>query len=124
MTAQPVDIQIFGRTLRVNCPLEQQEALNQAAEDLNQRLHDLKVRTRVTNTEQLVFITALNVCHELAQERLKNQDYAARMELRIRLLQQTVEQALVEQGRITGNDRETSSNNDVRTVGPLPIPAG
>ena len=101
MSAQPVDIQIFGRSLRVNCPPEQRDALNQAAEDLNQRLQDLKVRTRVTNTEQLVFIAALNVCHELAQERLKTRDYASNMEQRIRMLQQTIEQALLEQGRIS-----------------------
>jgi cell division protein ZapA len=101
MSAQPVDIQIFGRSLRVNCPPEQQDALNLAAEDLNQRLQDLKVRTRVTNTEQLVFIAALNICHELAQEKGKTRDYAANMEQRIRMLQQTIEQALVEQGRIT-----------------------
>jgi cell division protein ZapA len=101
MSAQPVDLQIFGRSLRVNCPPEQQDALNAAAEDLNQRLQDLKVRTRVTNTEQLVFIAALNVCHELAQEKVKTRDYAANMEQRIRMLQQTIEQALVEQGRIT-----------------------
>jgi cell division protein ZapA len=101
MSAQPVDIQIFGRSLRVNCPPEQQEALNMAAEDLNQRLQDLKVRTRVTNMEQLVFIAALNVCHELAQERLKTRDYASNMEQRIRMLQQTIEQALLEQGKIS-----------------------
>lgn len=101
MSAQPIDIQIFGRTLRVNCPLEQQEALNKAEEDLNQRLQNLKDRTKVTNTEQLVFIAALNVCHELAQEKLKTLDYAANMEQCIRLLQQTIEQTLVEQGRIT-----------------------
>ncbi|MEY4475421.1 MAG: hypothetical protein RL248_1188 [Pseudomonadota bacterium] len=101
MSAQPVDIQVFGRSLRVNCPPEQQDALNMAAEDLNQRLQDLKVRTRVTNTEQLVFIAALNVCHELAQERLKTRDYASNMEQRIRMLQETIEQALLEQGRIS-----------------------
>jgi cell division protein ZapA len=101
MSAQPVDIQIFGRSLRVNCPPEQQDALNMAAQDLNQRLQDLKVRTRVTNTEQLVFIAALNICHELAQEKVKTRDYAANMEQRIRMLQQTIEQALLEQGRIT-----------------------
>jgi cell division protein ZapA len=101
MSAQPVDIQVFGRSLRVNCPPEQQDALNVAAEDLNQRLQDLKVRTKVTNTEQLVFIAALNVCHELAQERLKTRDYASNMEQRIRMLQQTIEQALLEQGRIS-----------------------
>ncbi|HEY3590643.1 MAG TPA: cell division protein ZapA [Buttiauxella sp.] len=101
MSAQPVDIQIFGRSLRVNCPPEQQDALNLAAEELNQRLQDLKVRTRVTNTEQLVFIAALNICYELAQEKSKTRDYAANMEERIRMLQQTIEQALLEQGRIT-----------------------
>jgi len=101
MSAQPVDIQIFGRSLRVNCPPEQQDALNMAAVDLNERLQDLKVRTRVSNTEQLVFIAALNVCHELAQERLKTRDYASNMEQRIRMLQQTIEQALLEQGRIS-----------------------
>ena len=100
MSAQPVDIQIFGRSLRVNCPPEQQQELNVAAEDLNQRLQDLKVRTRVTNTEQLVFIAALNVCHELAQERLKTRDYASNMEQRIKMLQQTIEQALLQQGHI------------------------
>lgn len=46
----------FGRSLRVNCPPEQQDALNMAAEDLSQRLQDLKVRTRVNNTEQLVLL--------------------------------------------------------------------
>ena len=50
-------------------PPEQRDALNQAAEDLNQRLQDLKERTRVTNIEQLVFIAALNISYELTQEK-------------------------------------------------------
>ncbi|NRN27233.1 cell division protein ZapA [Photorhabdus heterorhabditis] len=101
MSAQPVDIQIFGRSLRVNCPLEQKEALLAAAVELEQRLENLKERTRVTNTEQLVFIVALNICHELAQEKVKTRDYAYNMEQKIKMLQQTIEQALVEQGRTT-----------------------
>ncbi|WP_445494499.1 cell division protein ZapA [Photorhabdus sp. SF281] len=108
MSAQPVDIQIFGRSLRVNCPSEQKEALLAAAVELEQRLEDLKERTRVTNTEQLVFIVALNICHELAQEKVKTRDYAYNMEQKIKMLQQTIEQALVEQGRIT--ERTIASN--------------
>ncbi|EMB0672901.1 cell division protein ZapA [Enterobacter hormaechei] len=99
MSAQPVDLQIFGRSLRVNCPPEQRDALNQAADDLNQRLQDLKERTRVTNTEQLVFIAALNISYELTQEKAKTRDYATSMEQRIKMLQQTIEQALLDQGR-------------------------
>lgn len=68
MSAQPVDLQIFGRSLRVNCPPEQRDALNQAAEDLNQRLQDLKERTRVTNTEQLVHRGVEHQLSELTQE--------------------------------------------------------
>ncbi|OCQ53215.1 Cell division protein ZapA [Photorhabdus australis subsp. thailandensis] len=101
MSAQPVDIQIFGRSLRVNCPSEQKEALLAAAVELEQRLENLKERTRVSNTEQLVFIVALNICHELAQEKVKTRDYAYNMEQKIKMLQQTIEQALTEQGRTT-----------------------
>lgn len=101
MSAQPVDIQIFGRSLRVNCPTEQIEALQAAAEELEERLHNLKERTRVTNTEQLVFIVALNVCHELAQEKMKTRDYAYNMEQKIKMLQQSIEKALLEQGKVT-----------------------
>lgn len=100
MSAQPVDIQIFGRSLRVNCPPEQQEALTAAAVELDKRLQELKVRTRVTNTEQLVFIAALNICNELAQEKSKTHEYATHMEQRIRVLQQTIEQALVDQTKV------------------------
>ena len=99
MSAQPVDLQIFGRSLRVNCPPEQRDALNQAADDLNQRLQDLKERTRVTNTEQLVFSAALHISDERTQEKAKTRDYAASMEQRIKMLQQTIEQALLDQGR-------------------------
>lgn len=46
MSAQPVDIQIFGRSMRVNCPPEQREALLASAAELEQRLQDLKERSR------------------------------------------------------------------------------
>ncbi|MGE6587374.1 cell division protein ZapA, partial [Raoultella planticola] len=55
----------------------------------------------ITNTEQLVFIAALNISYELTQQKAKTRDYASSMEQRIRMLQQTIEQALLEQGRIS-----------------------
>lgn len=100
-TAEPVDIQILGRLIRVNCPEEQKQALALSADDLNKRLQELKQRTKVTNTEQLALIVALNMVNELAQERRKTQEYAASMEQRIRMLQSTIEQVLVEQGQLT-----------------------
>lgn len=101
MPEQPIDIQIFGRTLRINCPTQQKDALNRAVEDLTKRLQDLKIRTRVTNAEQLVFIAALNICNELAQEKLKTREYAANIEQYILLLKQTIEKALIAHNHIT-----------------------
>ncbi|MFP3013879.1 MAG: cell division protein ZapA [Arsenophonus sp. NC-QC1-MAG3] len=102
MSTQPVDIQILGQTLRVNCPKEQQNALKCSAAELEKRIKYLKNRTGVRNTEQLIFIVALNICHELAQEKIKIQKYTDNMKQKIRVLQYTIEQALQEQARITG----------------------
>lgn len=96
MSTQPVDVQIFGRSLKINCPIAQQDALHLAADNLNKRLQELKIRTSSSNTEQLVFIVALNVCHELAQEQIKTRNYISNMEQRIRMLQDHIDQALLE----------------------------
>ncbi|MDD1791853.1 cell division protein ZapA [Enterovibrio makurazakiensis] len=95
MTTQAVEIQILGKTMRVNCPAGQEEALVEAANDFDQRLHELSGRTKVTNTEQLLTIAALNVCYELLAEKQKSVDEKNDMEQRITLLQQTIEEALL-----------------------------
>ncbi|AKC59829.1 cell division protein ZapA [Blochmannia endosymbiont of Polyrhachis (Hedomyrma) turneri] len=101
MSGQPIDVQIFGRTFRVQCPHKQEEALMQAVEDLNTRLHTLKSKTNINNSEQIAFITALNICHELAQEKLKIQDYAKNIEKHIQILQKTIEEALLKHEQIS-----------------------
>ncbi|AMG30131.1 cell division protein ZapA [Grimontia hollisae] len=95
MTTQAVEIRILGKTMRVNCPTGQEQALTDAANDFDQRLHELSERTKVTNTEQLLTIAALNVCYELRAERQKSIDEQADMAQRISLLQQTIEEALL-----------------------------
>ncbi|MBV7297773.1 cell division protein ZapA [Enterovibrio paralichthyis] len=95
MTTQAVEIQILGKLMRVNCPVGQEQALKDAADDFDQRLHELSERTKVTNTEQLLTIAALNVCYELRAEKQKNVDDKTDMEQRILLLQQTIEEALL-----------------------------
>lgn len=100
MSVQPIDIQILGKTLRVNCPIEQQESLKESVFDLENRLKDLRFRTGVTKTEQLIFIVALNICHELNQEKIKIKNYINNVEKKIKLLQEITEQILNEQKKI------------------------
>ncbi len=101
MSFKPIGIKVFGRSLKVNCPQEQLEALHQAAEELDNRLHELKNRTGVNNAEQLVFIVALNICHELEQERQANKINMQAMDTRIQYLLKFIEQSLPEQNNKT-----------------------
>ncbi|ANF17139.1 hypothetical protein XW81_01885 [Buchnera aphidicola (Schlechtendalia chinensis)] len=71
MSVQCIDIKIFGQFLKVNCPNELRNDLKVAANYLNKRLQDLKVKTGVSNIEQLVLVTALNISYELEKEKIK-----------------------------------------------------
>ncbi|KXF80184.1 cell division protein ZapA [Enterovibrio coralii] len=95
MTTQAVEIRILGKIMRVNCPAGQERSLQDAADDFDKRLHELSARTKVTNTEQLLTIAALNVCYELQTEKQKIADDRNEMEQRITLLQKTIEEALL-----------------------------
>lgn len=95
MSDQAIDIQIFGRTLRINCPPKKKDALNKAVENLTQRLQDLKIKTKVTNPDQLIFIAALNICYELNQEKLKTIECATNFKKHILILQENINKALI-----------------------------
>ncbi len=85
MSNQAVEVEILGRTTRVNCPAGQEESLLRAAERLEESLKDLAAKTKITNEVQLLTFVALNFCHELeSRDSLKAEQQNAlteRMEL-------------------------------------------
>ncbi|WP_158367456.1 cell division protein ZapA [Candidatus Williamhamiltonella defendens] len=94
---QPVDIEVFGRLIRVNCPEEQKKDLHEAAEELNQRFQDFKMRTKAIGTEQPAFFIALNLCYELNQEKKKACSFVSSMDERMKLLHKIIDDALCDQ---------------------------
>ena len=99
MSIEAVDIVILGRSYKISCPVGQQNALRQAAEQLTQKLIDLRQRANVSSNEQLAVMAALNFCHELCLEKEKNHQYSDTMDKRIKMLQRTIEAALIEHGQ-------------------------
>jgi cell division protein ZapA len=96
MSSSAIDITLLGRTYSVACPSGQEAALRAVAHKLEQQLTSLRSRSNNLSREDLAIMAALNFGHELYEEQRKNQDYMQQMDDRIRLLQRTVEQALVE----------------------------
>ncbi|MGJ7096821.1 cell division protein ZapA [Vibrio hannami] len=88
-----VEIEILGKITRVNCPPGQEQALLNAARDLNNRLKEMTEKTNVANTEKLLTIAALNVCYELNQFKA-DEDSQKQIKERMELLNASLEDAL------------------------------
>lgn len=97
MSTQAVEIQVLGRILRVNCPEGQEQALREAAADFDQRLKDLSERTNISNAEQLLMFTGLNICNELHSERKSHSGSALNLSNKINELTESLDKALQNQ---------------------------
>jgi cell division protein ZapA len=94
MTSQAVQVQILGRAIKVNCPAGQEAALKEAAKDLDNRVNELSERTKVTNTEQLLTITSLNICYELHMAKKEASQHSSDVYERMGLLASALEAAI------------------------------
>ena len=74
MTSQAVEISILGRPTKINCPSGQEQALLQAADELNQRLVDMSSKVKGTSDLQLMTIAALNACYELQSREILDKE--------------------------------------------------
>lgn len=88
-----MEVEILGKLTRVNCPPGQEQALQEAADELNQRLKQMTERTKVHNVEQLLTIAALNACYEVKQLETKSTDNE-KLNQRLSLLNDALEKAL------------------------------
>lgn len=94
MSNHAVEIEILGKLTRVNCPPGQEESLREAAQDLDNRLKEMTERTKVSNTEKLLTIAALNVCYELQQVQNKKNNNQDQISKRIEQLSASLDEAL------------------------------
>ncbi len=94
--AQPIMLHILGKEYRIVCPSGEEEALLTAAQYLSERMKEVRSSGKVIGVERVAVMTALNITHELLQERLQREG-AREQSKRIQALQQKIEMAL-EQG--------------------------
>lgn len=97
MCPQKVEVKIADKLLKVTCPKGQESALISAANELNIRLEKTKSSPVITTPEQTVLLTALNLANDLLQLREEKARQAQETQNQIKLLQSTIEQALIEQ---------------------------
>lgn len=92
--SQVVSIHVFGRTLKLNCPVNEVDSLHAAAKDLDARLNELRRKTQIMNSDQLIITAALNISYELTKEKEKTQTLIECQD-RLKKLHQLLDSALI-----------------------------
>ncbi|MCC2616496.1 cell division protein ZapA [Aestuariibacter halophilus] len=57
-------IRLLGKPYRVRCPAGQEQALQRSAQLLNERLQQTQRKAGLTAREDIIMMTALNMCHQ------------------------------------------------------------
>ena len=90
----PVQVRILDREYRVACQPGEEEALLASARFLDQKMREIKSSGKVIGNDRIAVMVALNLAHELLEQRSKHDDGEERVERRIQALREKVEVAL------------------------------
>lgn len=69
MNPESLTISILDKEYRVACPESEKDSLLASAQVLNQRLKEIKNKGAVLGTERIAIMAALNLSHEMLNDR-------------------------------------------------------
>ena len=97
-SSNAIAIQILDKEYMVSCPEEEREDLLESARYLDARMRQTRDAGKVLGTERMAVMTALNIVHELLQQRREKANAERAVSESIQSLQSKVEAALSRNG--------------------------
>ena len=61
----PVSLNIMGKDYKIACAKEEQKALQESAQLLDQKMHEIRDTGKVVGPDRIAVMAALNIAHEL-----------------------------------------------------------
>lgn len=92
--AAPVTVYILEKEYHVVCAENEKEALLDSAHYLHSKMKEIRDSGKVVGTERIAVMAALNMAHELLQQRGRKEDYSQVFGNKMRALQDKIEVAL------------------------------
>jgi cell division protein ZapA len=93
----PVSVKIFGKEYPVACPEGQEQALILSAKRVDQAMRQVRESGKVLGTDRIAVMVALNLAHELLNQRgLDDQDVYTETVAKIEHIQTQITAALVQ----------------------------
>ncbi len=94
-----MQVSIMGREFRIACEPAEQKALQEAVDYLNRKMQEIKDQGKITGTERIAIMAALNISHEFLTTRMGNFD-VSEFKRRMSNIETTLDQALVDQEKL------------------------
>ena len=89
-----VTVEISGKEYRVACVENEKDALLASAEYLDEKMRDVKGNGKVVGCERVAVMAALNISHELLQQKFLEHERNKLLKNRVEGLQSKIEVAL------------------------------
>jgi cell division protein ZapA len=92
--AEPVKVNILDREYQFACPEEQREDLVKAARELDEHMREIKDSGRLMSLERIALQAALNYCDESLKLRRTAASRSEKIDGKIKMLADQLDQAL------------------------------
>lgn len=91
---RPISIQILGKEYKVACPDDEQESLLSAAQELDNRMRSIRDSGKVSGTDRIAIMAALNLTHDLPSLKNDLADSEEEISLQLSNLRNKIEKVL------------------------------
>lgn len=90
----PVTVQILEKEYRVVCSKEEEQSLLSSAQFLDEKMREIRSGGKIIGTDRIAVMAALNLAHELLEQKNSKDDSSKTVSLRLRNMQDKIEVAL------------------------------
>ena len=98
--AKTIEISILGRNYKIACEDDEREALMQAVAYLDGKMGEIKKAGKVSGTDRIAVMAALNIAHELLSLKVGNGFDIGQAKRRISLIEAKLDAAIAQQDKL------------------------
>jgi len=99
-SAKTIEISILGRNYKIACEEGEREALMEAVAFLDSKMGEIKKAGKVSGTDRIAVMAALNIAHELLSLKLGNGFDLGQAKRRISSIEAKLDAAIAQQDKL------------------------
>ena len=92
--SSPISVKILDKEFLIACPEEEEISLRASAQYLDRKMQEVRDSGKIVGLERIAVMVALNITHDLLNNKDLNQDLNQSVSSRVKNIQEKVESAL------------------------------